>query len=345
MLRSLPTLWAIFSTIGASPTRWSARFPRLLGLVWGWFRLKRWSISRAHWSWLWGLACVGTGFHIFADSWNSYGVHPFWPIDNAWYYGDCVFILEPTLWLLLLPATAAQTRLYRWRALAAFLGVGILALGLSTGFTTPLAAAALGTATFGWTVILRRLRPQAQSLATALGLLVLLAFWKTTATYAKHVIAQSPEVLARGTLLDISTAPFPAHPICWQVSLSQVSTDGALYRVRSGTLSLAPGLVAASKCPSRTGESPLSTSSQWAWFSEFEGSVTDLKAHAKQCRAEAFLRFARMPVWTRTTMTDARFFRGARFPHLDLSSTECPSYVPPWEYPLSNHREHFDLNQ
>ena len=32
------------------------------------------------------------------DFTNSYGVHPFWPVDNRWYYGDAVFIVEPLLW-------------------------------------------------------------------------------------------------------------------------------------------------------------------------------------------------------------------------------------------------------
>src|SRR4029453_7993236 len=39
--------------------------------------------------------------HLALDALNSYGVHPFYPADNRWYFGDAVFILEPWLWLLL----------------------------------------------------------------------------------------------------------------------------------------------------------------------------------------------------------------------------------------------------
>ena len=39
--------------------------------------------------------------HIVADAWNSYGVHPFWPFDNHWYYGDAINIYEPWLWVIL----------------------------------------------------------------------------------------------------------------------------------------------------------------------------------------------------------------------------------------------------
>ncbi|MDY6946837.1 MAG: metal-dependent hydrolase, partial [Pseudomonadota bacterium] len=33
--------------------------------------------------------------HIAMDFSNNYGVHPFWPLDNRWFYGDSVFIIEP----------------------------------------------------------------------------------------------------------------------------------------------------------------------------------------------------------------------------------------------------------
>jgi len=49
---------------------------------------------------LWTLIAVALASHLVLDSWNSYGVHPFWPIDSRWYYGDAVFILEPWVWML-----------------------------------------------------------------------------------------------------------------------------------------------------------------------------------------------------------------------------------------------------
>jgi inner membrane protein len=33
------------------------------------------------------------------DSLNVYGVHPLWPFDPNWYYGDLVFIVEPVFWI------------------------------------------------------------------------------------------------------------------------------------------------------------------------------------------------------------------------------------------------------
>src|SRR5688500_4126234 len=43
---------------------------------------------------LWMLIVAALVTHVLLDALNSYGVHPFWPIDPDWYYGDAVFIFE-----------------------------------------------------------------------------------------------------------------------------------------------------------------------------------------------------------------------------------------------------------
>jgi inner membrane protein len=45
--------------------------------------------------WLWGFIfiLVNIILHISLDALNIYGVHPFFPWDNQWYYGDSVFII------------------------------------------------------------------------------------------------------------------------------------------------------------------------------------------------------------------------------------------------------------
>src|SRR3954470_13259214 len=40
--------------------------------------------ARARFAWLVGL---GLASHLLLDSWNSYGVPPFWPLVNRWFYG------------------------------------------------------------------------------------------------------------------------------------------------------------------------------------------------------------------------------------------------------------------
>ena len=48
-------------------------------------------------------ACLLLGFclHMGMDFLNSYGLHPFYPFDSRWLYGDMVFIVEPMFWVLL----------------------------------------------------------------------------------------------------------------------------------------------------------------------------------------------------------------------------------------------------
>jgi inner membrane protein len=54
----------------------------------------------------WGLlflfACLAGLSHILLDYTNNYGVRPFWPFSERWYSWDIVFIVEPTLLVLLI---------------------------------------------------------------------------------------------------------------------------------------------------------------------------------------------------------------------------------------------------
>jgi inner membrane protein len=78
---------------------------------------------------LWALIAVALVSHLVLDSWNSYGVHPFWPLDSRWYYGDAVFILEPWIWLLLGVAAVANTLNVMARVLLGAALVGNTSLG------------------------------------------------------------------------------------------------------------------------------------------------------------------------------------------------------------------------
>lgn len=73
----------------------------LWSLFWLWYRRRG---GMGHGLVLLVLAVTGIGTHIALDSLNSYGVHPFWPWVDRWFYADTLFIVEPWIWLSLLPA-------------------------------------------------------------------------------------------------------------------------------------------------------------------------------------------------------------------------------------------------
>src|SRR5687768_1114261 len=65
--------------------------------------------------------------HIAMDFGNNYGVHPFWPLDNRWFYGDSIFIIEPLFWAACAPlAFIFRTRPARfivWLLMVAAIGL------------------------------------------------------------------------------------------------------------------------------------------------------------------------------------------------------------------------------
>ena len=78
--------------------------------------------ARRRVAWFGAAACA---LHVACDGLNDYGVHPFSPFDNRWFYGDSMFIVEP-LWLaVMLPllVVAGQSRV--GRVLGALLALGL----------------------------------------------------------------------------------------------------------------------------------------------------------------------------------------------------------------------------
>jgi inner membrane protein len=63
-----------------------------------WWKYRKVEPQPADIRFLVALSLVAPLLHIGLDFTNSYGVHPFWPVDNRWYYGDAVSIVEPLLW-------------------------------------------------------------------------------------------------------------------------------------------------------------------------------------------------------------------------------------------------------
>jgi inner membrane protein len=306
-----------------------------------------------------GLAFAGTWSHIALDWTNSYGVHPFWPLDNRWFFGDAVFIVEPWFWLLAIPPLLWGARSRGGRVVLALLALLILAASLFTGQVAPQIALLLLAFAVVWTAAQPVVASRARAwVAIALWLLVEIAFFGASSSARSTVAAQLPE---DARVLDVVLNPAPADPTCW--SVLAVTQEDTTYRLTSATVGPF-GIRPASGCVAtysmgRIGTDVLSPLPQTAkmtridatdrvhWRSTWSTPVDSLRAiAATRCEVAAAFRFMRTPVWMTVRdsllVVDARYGVGGGFNEVMLPGTQkgrCPvdgKWVPPWTPPRAD---------
>ncbi len=81
----------------------------LTGAFYLYHRVRRKPLTKAppNWPLLFLFTLIALLSHLFLDWTNNYGLRPFFPFNPRWYAGSFVFIFEPILFLLLLPAFVA----------------------------------------------------------------------------------------------------------------------------------------------------------------------------------------------------------------------------------------------
>jgi inner membrane protein len=272
----------------------------------------------------WGLVACASLSHIVADSWNWYGVHPFWPFENRWYYGDIINIYEPWLWLILGVAVALNTHARGTKlALVAMLIALPLAL---TGLRmmSPVLLGVLAACGALWTVILAGRSPKQRAGVAAIvaGAFVLSMVGLKGVVRSK--IDRSLEAVPRAELLDAMLSPRAANPLCWSTILLERDRAADSYTLRRGTLSVIPG----------------GCSREWkfAWAPADTQSLSRLRyLSSDNCRVGAWLRFGRAPYVRGGRIADYRFggAGGGNFSSMliDGNGADCPANVPPWEKP------------
>lgn len=283
------------------------------------------------------LAATALGLitHLSMDFLNSYGVHPFHPVDSRWFYGDLVFILEPVFWVAFGAPLAMMVRSRLLKpALLALLGAILVwsALKQFLHWESVLALAAAGTA-LAW---FQQRAGIAGRRAIAAAFVLVASFigvqaW--TSSHGKDLIARELQRIDPASrLLDTAMTAFPANPFCWIfISVERNDTAG-IYRVRRGQWTTGP----VQACPAGLSEAGGAKAFTVTW--EHEGALGALGKLASNCHFHAWMRFARTPVIEANSATDIRFSRsrGANFSTMDLDNTEgrpCPSGVPPWRAP------------
>lgn len=289
-----------------------------------------------------GLAIAGTLSHIALDYTNSYGVHPFWPLDNRWFYGDAAFIVEPWFWVLSIPALfmVATSRIGRgvYTALFALILGAVWAVDL---VSTGTAAAVTGGAVL-WSLLTVLLKTPGRRTGAALaGWAIAEAGFFMSSAAARKQVMQS----AVPGVTDIVLSPHPGNPFCHSAIV--VSTEAGVYTAREASVAGFPQLVPASDCrafrQSLEGRGRAGSDDHPGihWGGSWSGSVTELAGlMSTHCEVRAALRFMRVPIWSVTSEGDVRLF-DLRYGDGSFASltarhdATCRGWIPPWHYPAA----------
>jgi inner membrane protein len=298
------------------------------------------------------VAALGPLLHIAMDFTNNYGVHPFWPLDERWFYGDLVFIIEPWLMLGLLVAALGAVRTQLARALLLLCIIALIGLAWILPLIHPLLA--LGLTLFAGLGVWQLHRASARKRLTfaASGVGTLLVALLIGRHQAQALVREELAVAPQATLLGLSSSPNPGNPLCWSVfAIEQVGTD---YRVRQALVTPWPALWRAESCRWPLTETtaplvplaapaPAERAAHVTWQAEFRAPIAELqKLERDDCWAAALLQFSRVPFWGslddgNTVIGDLRYDRepGLSFTEIELQpGAPCPRNLPPWEPPL-----------
>lgn len=280
------------------------------------------------------IAAITGGFlHLAVDWMNTYGIHPYWPLNNGWVYGDTLFIIEPLLWITL--TLAALPLLHSgFRKWIVFLPVPASVLLMVFSGRVPLQEALFFFSVFlavAWGV--HRLPALSKSRAwLAASLAIVIIFAGCGAAARQRLLAAVPD---EGVLIASFVGPMPASPLCWTYFQQIAGRDQVLYR--RGAIQLLEPLIKLD-C---AGHSVFGAETGAAAVKAIAKS--ELLGLADNCRWQAFLQFSRTPGVVGCQgggrcSYDLRFDRdGVRRSVFNLPlEGECPGELPPWKPPTGD---------
>ncbi len=319
-------------------------------LLWGAVTLAwRWrtqpALPRGDSRWFFGLLLVSAMSHLVLDWTNSYGVHPWWPFDDRWMYGDTVFIVEPSFWVLTVPLLFAASTSRVARVLLAL--VLLAGLGLAWGVDLVSRGSAIAlTCGAVLSIVLVRAVGSGVRVATAIAgwVVVTLVLAAGSAAARETAIRAVQAADPAAEVLDVVVSPLPANAVC--MAVITVERSGDAYRIATARVSSVPSITAASKCGARErGGGVVQSSARQSiaalhWDAEWTAPHAELATLAREsCPALAALRFYRVPTWralddSTVMMGDARFGGGSGSGFSDVRVPRrariCPANVPPW---------------
>jgi inner membrane protein len=304
----------------------------IFGLFWLFRKMLRLdTLSRKDWTGAGLLCTLGLLLHIFADSWNSYGVHPFFPFWNGWVYGDAIFIVEPFLWIVLsvMILLTGQTVL---RIVPLILSAALLAFGVYQKYIGFLGLIIL-VGVFSLLLAVYRSRRSSIARVSVMLIVAFVAFHFSASRWIKSKLS----VHEPTGILDIALTPLPANPLCWFVI--QISVREKFYEVKRGLLSLWPEVMPADNCPDLgrirpdTKDVMKLDGTEILWTNSSTTSLSEFEILKSRCDLRAWMRFARVPFIKENSVFDLRFSRGGmrNFTGYKMGQeVACPPNIPPW---------------
>ncbi|MEO8335202.1 MAG: metal-dependent hydrolase [bacterium] len=274
-----------------------------------------------------GLIAVSLLSHIVLDSWNSYGVHPFYPFDSKWYYGDVIFIVEPWFWLFLGVAATANAQGKRSRialgalfAVAAFMFAWVGMVPVVAIVALVIVAAAMAWLVRGWTP-----RVRSSAALAAVAMFVMMMFGLKHVVRDRMVASITPSL--RGELVDVILSPQAANPVCWTAVTIERDDKAGEYVLSRGVASLTPMV----SCGMKQGR-------QVEWTETLRQSLVTLRALDRaDCHVAAWLQFGRAPAFSTDAIWDYRYsgVPTGNFTLMELTPRDraCPEHLTNWGKP------------
>ncbi|MEO7083998.1 MAG: metal-dependent hydrolase [Gemmatimonadaceae bacterium] len=288
----------------------------------------------------WILIATALASHLLADSWNSYGIHPFWPFDNRWFYGDAIFIVEPWLWVILGTAAVLNTRSTSGRRL--FGGV-LFVLPVAATLLHFIPVDALVALAIGATLLVlvdRRVSRRQRSAIALLAMSAFVAFMFGLNRAATFAVLLSLPVNHSDRIVDIVLSPKPGQPVCWSAVAVEKREIDDKYVVWSGDVAMFTGTLGERCVPAPAQSYTDDHLAVAQWSSTREQSLSQLRSRARSdCLARAWLRFGRVPELTDEIITDGRYgdLGGGSFAEMLLTPLTaprvCPRFLPEWDTP------------
>lgn len=294
------------------------------------------------------IASFGLASHVLLDFLNTFGVHPFWPFNNSWIYGDSLFIIEPLLWI-----TAALTIFHLTKSLFfkfSFLGFTLLSplifsyVGLSS-WSTAAFVLIYSAVLF---LILQKTKPNLLNTAR-LGfatLLLIITLFTFQSSYSKNYLRTTLQnIETELPLIDLVAIPFSSNFMCW--NFLGVFGDDKEYKVYSGVYS--SSLLTLNYCSTsikkRTYHPSADQQVADVKYIKFDGIYSQKTSVLKElfelnCQTKTWFHFARVPFFFEGALHDLRYSLRSKknFAQLNIEdeSIPCPLTTPPWTPPRAD---------